>query len=40
MLSHASVVDSQKLVSGSGHVNVEMLSFGTFLVHESKYRVL
>ena len=40
MLRHASIVDSQKLVGSSSHVNVEMFSFGTFLVHELKHGVI
>ena len=34
MLRHTSIVDSQKLVGSSSHVNEVMFSFGAFLVHE------
>lgn len=40
MFRHTSVINSQKLVGSSGHIDVEMLAFKAFLVHKLKYCVV
>ena len=39
-LRHTSIVNSQKLVGGSSHVNVKMFTLCTLLVHELKNRFI
>ena len=40
MFHDAGVVNAQKLVGASHHVDVKRLSFGAFLIHEKEHRLV
>ena len=40
MLGYAGVVNAEKLVGGSHHVDIEMFALGAFLVHKEEYGIV
>ena len=38
--SYRCIINTQELGSSSDHVNIEMLSFRSLFIHETKYRII
>lgn len=40
MTSHCCIINTQELGGSSDHIDIEMLSFRSFFIHETKYRIV
>ena len=40
MTSHCCIINTQELGGSSDYIDIEMLSFRSFFIHETKYRII